>query len=77
MDEITRSLTTIAVAITGIALLAVLVSKNANTSGVLSAGGSAFATALTAAEGPVSGSSLSLSANSFEMPTNQLGANGY
>lgn len=51
MDKIT----TIAVAIVGVATLAVLVSKNANTSGVISAAGKAFSGALQAAEGPVMG----------------------
>ncbi len=46
---------TIAVAIVGVATLAVLVSRNANTAGVLKAGGSAFSEALRAAVSPVSG----------------------
>lgn len=48
-----EKLVTIAVAITGVATLAVLVSRNANTAGVLKAGGGAFAEALRAATGPV------------------------
>ena len=51
-------LVTIAVAIVGAATLAVLVSRNANTAGVIRAGGSAFAEALRAATGPVSGGSI-------------------
>lgn len=54
-----EKLVTIAVAITGVATLAVLVSRNANTAGVLKAGGSAFAEALRAATGPVSGGGAS------------------
>jgi len=50
-----EKIVTIAVAIVGVATLAVLVSKNANTAGVLKAGGSAFAEALRAATGPVTG----------------------
>lgn len=52
-----EKLVTIAVAIVGVATLAVLVSRNANTSGVIRAGGSAFADALRAATGPVMGGS--------------------
>lgn len=50
-----EKLVTIAVAIVGVATLAVLVSRNANTSGVISAAGNAFSGALRAATGPVSG----------------------
>lgn len=42
-------------AIIGVALLAVIVSKNANTSGVISAFGNAFSSSLGAALKPVSG----------------------
>lgn len=49
---------TIAVAIVGVATLAVLVSRNANTAGVIRASGSAFAEALRAATGPVSGGGM-------------------
>lgn len=54
-DKLIESLTTIAVAIVGIAIIAVLVSKNADTSGVISASGSAFARDIQAAVSPVSG----------------------
>lgn len=50
-----EKLVTIGVAIVGVATLAVLVSRNANTAGVLKAGGSAFSEALRAAVSPVSG----------------------
>lgn len=55
MDQIWQGVVTIAVAIIGVALLAVLVSKNANTSTVLTSAGTAFATALGAATAPVTG----------------------
>jgi len=55
-DQLISSVVTVATAIVGLAIIAVLVSKNANTSGVLSAGGSAFSNALSAAEAPVTGS---------------------
>jgi hypothetical protein len=58
MDNLVNGAVSIAIAIVGIALLAVLVSKNANTSGVLQSAGGAFSQALQAAEGPVSGNSL-------------------
>lgn len=49
---------TIAVAIVGVATLAVLVSRNANTAGVIKSAGDAFSNALKAATGPVSGGSM-------------------
>lgn len=58
MDQLTSALVTIAVAIVGVATLAVLVSKNANTAGVISSAGSAFSGALNAATGPVSGNQI-------------------
>lgn len=57
MNEMTNAVVTIATAIVGVAILSVLVSRNANTAGVLSAGGSAFAQALSAATAPVTGNS--------------------
>lgn len=61
MDNAVSGIVTIATAIVGVALLAVLVSKNAQTPQVLTAGGNAFAAALAAATGPVSGSGFSFS----------------
>lgn len=57
MNQITETIATIAVAIVGVAILAVIVSRNSNTAGVLTAAGSAFGTALSAATAPVTGSS--------------------
>lgn len=51
--EAIEGVVTVALAITGIAMIAVLVSKNANTAGVLVASGQALATGITAATGPV------------------------
>lgn len=48
-----EKITTIAVAIVGVAILAVLVSKNANTANVIKAAGSAFGGALGVAVSPV------------------------
>jgi len=51
--ETIEGLVTVAVAIVGVAMIAVLVSKNANTANVLSAGGQALATGISAATGPI------------------------
>lgn len=58
MNQLTEGLITVALAIVGLGVLSVLVSKNANTSGVLQAGGSAFGNALGVAQSPVTGSSV-------------------
>lgn len=58
MDNLLNGVVSIAVAIVGVALLATLVSKNAQTPQVISAAGSAFAGALQAATGPVTGMGL-------------------
>jgi len=55
MSELTHATVSIALAIVGVAILAVLVSKNAMTSQVIGSAGSAFSGALAAAEGPVTG----------------------
>jgi len=68
MDQLWQGVVTIAVAIIGVATLAVLVSKNANTSQVINSAGNAFATALGAATAPVTGGgfgSLSMPSLSF------------
>ena len=49
------SVVTVLTAIVGLAILAVLVSKNADTANVISSGGRAFSTSLLAAEAPVLG----------------------
>lgn len=59
-DHLFNSIASILTAIVGVAILAVLVSKNANTAGVIGAGGSAFAQALSAAEAPVTGNAFGL-----------------
>lgn len=64
MDNAIAGIVTVATAIVGVAILAVLVSKNAQTPQVFQAAGAALAQDLTAAEGPVSGSSgMSLNTN--------------
>lgn len=55
MDRLTESVVTIAVAIIGLATLAVLVSRNANTSQVIGSAGRAFSDSLGVAVSPVTG----------------------
>lgn len=55
MSDLTHGFVSIALALVGLGVLAVLVSRNANTTGVLSSGGNAFANVLQAAEAPVLG----------------------
>lgn len=55
MNSTVSGIVTILTAIVGVAILAVLVSKNANTAGVIKAASSGFAQALSAAVSPVSG----------------------
>lgn len=56
-DQLISSVTTVLLAIVGVAIIAVLVSQNAQTGSVLSAGSGAFSTSLGAALSPVTGSS--------------------
>lgn len=55
MDEFLKNITTIATAIIGVAIIAVLVSKNANTQGVIQSAGIAFSQSLATAVSPVTG----------------------
>ena len=54
-DQLFNTIMTIATAIIGVAILAVLVSRQSNTAGVITSAGSAFANMLSAATGPVTG----------------------
>ena len=54
-DQLISSVFAVLTAIVGVAIIATLVSKNANTSGVLTAGGQAFSGILGTALSPVSG----------------------
>lgn len=56
-DQLIASVVTVATAIVGLAIIAVLVSKNAATPQVIQAGGSAFTSAISAATNPFSGGS--------------------
>jgi hypothetical protein len=60
MDHFWTSFVTVATAIVGVAIIAVLVSSKANTANVVTSAGNAFANDLTAAVAPVSGASASV-----------------
>jgi PRD1 phage membrane DNA delivery len=53
--DLWEPIVTIAAGVIGVAILAVLVSKNAQTGQVIGAAGSAFSNVLSAATGPVTG----------------------
>jgi hypothetical protein len=54
-DQLISSVVTVLLAIIGVAIIAVLVSRNANTTGVIASAGSAFQGALGTALSPVTG----------------------
>jgi hypothetical protein len=56
-NELITSVVTVLTAIIGVALIATLVSKNANTATVVQAGGAAFSQSLGTALSPVTGGS--------------------
>ena len=58
VSELTTSITSVAIAIVGLAVIAVILSKNANTTGVISSAGTAFSQSLGAAEAPVTGAGI-------------------
>lgn len=53
MSELTNAVVSIALAIIGVAMLATLVSRNANTVGVIGAAGNAFSGGLSVALSPI------------------------
>lgn len=59
-DHIINSLATVAMAIVGIAIIAVLVSRNAQTAGVITSAGAAFANDISAAVAPVTGATAQI-----------------
>lgn len=59
--DLFNGLWTVTLAIIGVAIIAVLVSKNANTAGVLGAYGNAFSQLLGTAEAPVTGNNNQVS----------------
>lgn len=54
-DSLITAVVTVLMAIVGVAIIAVLVSKNANTTGVIQAGSSGFSQSLATALSPVTG----------------------
>jgi hypothetical protein len=56
-EQLVTSVVTVVMAIIGVAILAVLVSKNSNTANVLKAASSGFSTDLGAALSPITGGS--------------------
>lgn len=61
MSSILESVTTIALAVVGLAIVAVIVSKKANTSNVIQSAASGFSNSIGVASAPVSGASVGLS----------------
>jgi hypothetical protein len=60
MSGLSEGIVTVLLAIVGVGMVAVLVSKNANTSGVIQSGASGFSNALAVAQSPVSGNAVSI-----------------
>lgn len=56
MNAVTETVVTIATAIVGVAILALILSRRSNTANVIQAAGSAFSNALGVATSPVTGS---------------------
>lgn len=68
-DNLSTGIVSVALAIIGVATLAVIFSKNANTSGVINAGGTALAQDINAATGPITGGGgTSFGLGSFGLP---------
>jgi hypothetical protein len=63
MNSGIEAVVTIATAIIGVAILAVLVSQKSNTTGVIQAFGSAFVNSLGVAEAPVTGASYQINSS--------------
>lgn len=59
-SQLITSIVSILTAVVGVALLATIVSKNSNTSGVITAGGTAFSGILGTALSPITGASNSV-----------------
>lgn len=73
MDGITEKVSSIAVLIVGVAILAVIVSTKSNTVGVIQAAASGFGNALSVAVSPVTGATVT---PNLSYPTNS-GAFGF
>lgn len=73
MNGIGAEVATIATAIVGVAILAVLVSRNSQTAGVIQAAASGFSNALGVAVSPVSGGAVSLNLGYPSAGLNSIG----
>ena len=71
--EAIDGLISVAIAIVGVAIIATLVSNNANTAGVLTAGGNALGSAIRSATAPVSGASGANTTAAYFNPTTWTG----
>lgn len=74
--NILEPLVTIAAGVIGVAIIAVLVSRNAQTPQVLGAAGSAFSNVLSAATGPVTGNAATPNVNGPSSSGLSLGSLG-
>lgn len=72
MNNITESIVTVATAIVGVAILAVLVSRNAQTPQVIGAAGKAFSGALGTAVSPVTGGGSGMNYGNMVYPLNTM-----
>lgn len=69
-DKLIESVTTVAVAIVGIAIIAVLVSGQAKTGSIISAGATGFAQDIQAAVSPVTGGGTFNYGGGAQLPNN-------
>jgi purine-cytosine permease-like protein len=69
MNQLWSGVVAVLMAIIGVAILSVIVSKNAQTPQVLQAAQQAFSGSLGTALSPVTGSTASFGASTFSMPT--------
>lgn len=74
MNSFVEGTVTILLAIVGLAMLSILVSRKSNTAGVIQAGASGFSNALGAATASVTGAELPLT---FAYPNSNSGMFGY
>jgi hypothetical protein len=70
MNQLVNSMTVLLSAVIGVAILSVIVSKNANTTSVISSASQGFEGILNAAEGPITGAGAG-------MGLGTLGSNQY
>lgn len=69
MHPLVEAAVTIALAVIGLGVVSVIVSRNANTAGVIQAGASALGNDIAAAQAPVTGSRVTANLN---YPSNDL-----